>query len=86
MGIGESLKKILPVTEVKGYYVQNNVENFKDWRTPSTIVGLNIGYNFKGAVVGFDYRWSFRDLDGSGKIDQPNETFKTIGFRTAVNF
>jgi len=86
LGIGQTLKKLIPLSEVKGYYYQDNVQDFKQWKTPNTIAGLTVGYNFKGAVVGLDYRWTFQDLDGSGKIDQPNETIKTIGFRTAVNF
>jgi len=86
LSMGENLKKLISFGEVKGYYVQNNVQDFTEWRTPSTLVGYTIGYNYKGAVVGFDYRWAFQDLDGNGKIKGSNEVLKTISFRTAITF
>lgn len=84
--MGEALKKLISFGDVKGYYIQNNVQDFREWKTPSTIMGYTIGYNYKGAIVGFDYRWTFQDLDGSGKIRGDNEVFKTISFRTAISF
>ncbi len=84
--MGDALKKMISFADVKGYYIQNNVQDFKEWKTPSTLVGVNIGYNYKGAIVGFDYRWTFQDIDGNGFIRGKNETFKTISFRTAFMF
>jgi hypothetical protein len=49
-------------------------------------MGFNIGYNYKGAIVGIDYRWTFQDMDGNGSIKGSDETIKTISFRTAVTF
>lgn len=84
--LGEAFKKIVSFADVKGYYVQNNVQDFREWKTPSTIMGATVGYNFKGAIMGIDYRWAFQDIDGDGVIRGDNETFKTISFKTAVNF
>ena len=86
LAMGENLKKLISFGEVKGYYVQNNVQDFTEWRTPSTIVGYTMGYNYKGAIIGFDYRWAFQDLDGSGTIRGSKEVLKTISFRTAITF
>ncbi len=84
--MGEALKKMISFADVKGYYVQNNVQDFREWKTPSTIMGYTVGYNYKGAIIGIDYRWTFQDLDGSGKIRGDKEVFKTISFRTAISF
>ncbi|MHC1704519.1 MAG: hypothetical protein AB9846_11475 [Tenuifilaceae bacterium] len=84
--MGETLKKMISFADVKGYYIQNNVQDFKVWKTPSTIMGYQVGYNYKGAIIGIDYRWAFQDLDGSGKIKGSKEIMKTISFRTAVSF
>ncbi len=84
--MGETLKKMISFADVKGYYIQNNVQDFREWKTPSTIMGYTIGYNYKGAIIGIDYRWTFQDLDGSGKIRGDEEVVKTISFRTAVSF
>lgn len=84
--MGESLKKILHFADLKGYYIQNNVQDFRVWKTPSTLMGYTIGYNYKGATIGFDYRWTFRDTDGNGVIRGDKEIIKTISFRTAITF
>lgn len=84
--MGETLKNMLHFADVKGYYIQNNVQDFKEWKTPSSLVGFSVGYNYKGAIVGLDYRWTFQDLDGNGIIRGNDETIKTISFRTAVTF
>ncbi len=83
----ELTPKLLPKdARAKGYYIQNNVQDFRQWKTPSTIMGYTLEYNFNGVNLGFDYRFTFQDLDGSGKIDQPNETIKTFGLKTAIKF
>lgn len=83
--LGEKLQAQIPVN-AKGYYYQNNVENFKEWKTPSTILGYMVGYNMNGVEVGFDYRYTFQDLDGNGLIRGDEETNKTIGLRTSMRF
>ncbi len=86
VNIGQSLKQLLPISEFKAYYVQNNVQDFKEWKTPSTVMGILIGYNFSGANIGLEYRYNFHDINGDGLIRGTDETIKTIGFRTTVNF
>lgn len=84
--MGETLKKMIHFADVKGYYIQNNVQDFRELKTPSTIMGYTVGYNYKGAIMGIDYRWTFQDLNGNGLIRGSKEVFKTISFRTAVSF
>jgi hypothetical protein len=84
--MGETLKKMISFADVKGYYIQNNVQDFREFKSPSALMGFNVGYNYKGAIVGIDYRWTYQDLDGNGLIRGKEETFKTISFRTAISF
>ncbi len=84
--LGESLKKIIPFGDVRGYYIQNNVQDFQEWKTSSTLLGYKVGYNFKGAMIGMDFRYTFQDLDGNGKIRGDNETIRTISFNTSISF
>lgn len=86
LSMGETLKKMISFGDVKAYYVHNNVQDFKEWKTPSSIMGATVGYNYKGAIVGVDYRWAFQDKDGNGLIRGKNEVLKTISFRTALSF
>jgi hypothetical protein len=72
--------------DLKAYYFQDNVQDFTQWKTPSTVMGLLLGYDVNGVTMGIDYRFTFKDLDGSGFIDQADETIKTIAFRTRVTF
>lgn len=86
VGIGDKLKEIIPV-DVKGYYYQSNVEDFTTWKTPSTILGYTLAYKIKGTVsMGFDFRYTFKDLDGSGEINGSDEMIKTIGLKSSVTF
>jgi len=79
--------KLVPVIhEAKAYYVQNNVENFKEWKTPSTVMGYIMSYDFNGTVVGLDYRYTFRDVNGDNKISGKEETIKTFGISTKMTF
>jgi len=83
----ELTPKLLPKdASAKGYYIQNNVQDFRQWKTSSTIMGYTLEYNFNGVNLGFDYRFTFQDLDGSGKIDSPKETIKTFGLKTSIKF
>ena len=83
-----SLKeKLLPVIhEAKAYYVQNNVKNFKEWKTPSTIMGYVMSYDFNGTIIGLDYRYTFQDINGDDKISGDDEIIKTFSFSTKMNF
>jgi len=74
------------ISTAKAYYFQDNVENFKEWKTPSTMMGYIVGYNMKGVNIGFDYRFSFQDKDGDGLIRGSEETIKSIGLRAGMTF
>jgi hypothetical protein len=83
--INENL--IPKLASAKTYYMQNNVEDFKEWKTPSTVLGYVIGYNIaEGTSIYFDYRYTFQDMDGDGEISGKNETVKTISMTTKVVF
>jgi hypothetical protein len=83
----ELTPKLLPKdASAKAYYIQNNVENFKEWKTPSTIMGYTLEYNFNGVNLGFDYRYTFQDLNGDGLIKGTDENVKTFGLKTAITF
>jgi hypothetical protein len=75
-------KKLIPgINDAKAYYLQNNVQDFQNWKTPSTILGYILDYNIGGAAVGFEYRYNFQ-YDATGQI----QTLKTILLRTSVKF
>ncbi len=74
------------IKSLEAYYLQNNVEDFQEWRTPSTVIGAIFDYNVGGATMGIDYRLTFQDRDGDGLIRGSEETIKTISFRTRVTF
>ncbi len=79
---------LLPfINEAKAYYFQNNVADFKEWKTPSTIMGymIALGVN-KGVSVVFDYRYTFQDIDGNGKIDGTEETIETFSISSTAKF
>jgi hypothetical protein len=83
----ELMPKLLPKdAHLKAYYVQNNVENFKYWKTPSTIMGYQVNYDFNGISLGFDYRYTFQDIDGNGMISGAKETLKSFGLTTSMKF
>ena len=75
------------ISMAKAYYMQNNVEDFKEWKTPSTIMGYSLGYNVnEGTAIIFDYKYTFEDMNGDGEISGDNETIKTISISTAIKF
>lgn len=84
-GLGDQLQKMLPV-KFNGYYVQDNVEDFSEWKTPSTLIGALLMYNYKGVDMGFDYRFTFQDMNGDGLIRETDETIKSIAVKAGVKF
>ena len=81
-------EKLIPkLAAAKAYYMQNNVEDFTEWKTPSTVLGYVLGYNIaEGTAIYFDYRFTFQDMNGDGEIIGKNETIKTIGISTKITF
>ncbi len=100
-GSGEDIKSVKSLTgefalaenlvpklaAAKAYYMQNNVENFKEWKTPSTVLGYILGYDIaEGTAIFFDYRYTFQDMNGDGVIKGKEETIKTISISTKIMF
>jgi hypothetical protein len=81
-------EKLIPkLAAAKAYYMQNNVQDFKEWKTPSTVLGYVLGYNVaEGTAIYFDYRFTFEDANGDGDIKGDKETVKTIGISTKITF
>jgi len=81
-------EKLIPkLAAAKAYYMQNNVEDFTEWKTPSTVLGYVLGYNVAvGTAIYFDYRFTFEDANGDGEIKGDKETVKTIGISTKITF
>lgn len=74
------------LVDAKAYYIQNNVQDFREWKSPGSVAGYTIGYNIKGATIGFDYRFTFVDKNGDGLIRGSEETIRTFGFKTSMRF
>jgi hypothetical protein len=80
-------EKLIPNLSIgKAYYVQNNVQDFQQWKTPSTEMGYILEYKISGIGMGFQYRFNFIDKNGDGKISGSDETIKTIGLRAGMTF
>jgi len=76
-GIKDDL--IPKVAKVRGYYIQNNVENLTTFKTPSTIMGAVVGFKLgAGTLVSFNYQLTFDDKNGDGNVNGSEETIKTI--------
>ena len=75
------------ISMAKAYYMQDNVVDLSEWKTPSTIMGYSLGYNVNdGTAIIFDYKYTFEDMNGDGEISGDNETIKTISISTAIKF
>ena len=81
-------KNVIPkLSTAKVYYYQNNVDDFSEWKTPSTVMGYIIGFGLtSGASVNFNFRYTFEDKNGDGKIHGNEETLKSVGIGTTVIF
>lgn len=74
------------IKSLNAYYLQNNVQDFREWKTPSTVMGVIFDYNVGGVTMGIDYRLTFQDRNGDGLIRESAETIKTMSFRTKMTF
>lgn len=81
-------KNLIPkISKAWAYYVQNNVENFKDIKTPSTVYGIVLGYNIgDGVSLDFNWRTTFDDINGNGKIDSRDEEIRSYGVSASMTF
>jgi hypothetical protein len=74
------------ISKAGAYYIQNNVQEiFK--KSEGTILGYKLGYEIGGgAMLVLDFRQTYRDVNGDGKISGSNETVKTTLIQTAFAF
>lgn len=67
------------------YYQQRNVPNPFDFKyTEGTIMGYKAGIEISsGLMLNYTFQRSFRDLDGDGDVDSPNETINLTTIETS---
>ncbi len=79
--------RFLPkINRAGAYYYQNNaIDLFK--KTEGTILGYRIEYEISpSASLLLDFRQTYRDVNGDGKISGSNETIKTTQIQTVMRF
>ncbi len=70
------------INRAGAYYMQNNAEKLFR-KTEGTIVGYRLEYEISGgASLLFDYRITYRDLNGNGKL----EPVRTTNIQTVMHF
>ncbi|NOX87555.1 MAG: hypothetical protein GXO77_00890 [Calditrichaeota bacterium] len=74
------------ISRAGAYYYQNNARKlFK--KTEGTILGYRIEYEISpSAALLLDFRQTYRDVNGDGKISGSNETVKTTNIQTVLRF
>jgi len=80
---------IIPKIKTAGaYFYQNNTGLKKIFdKTEGTILGYKFGYDIGGgAALVFDFRQTFRDKNGDGRIKGSNETIKSTVIQTVFTF
>jgi hypothetical protein len=74
------------VKGAKAFLNRMNVGDPWDLKSEGTLMGYQLSIDMGGALLTWNYRQSFRDLDGSGIIDQDNETITTVSIETGISF
>lgn len=83
------IANIIPKIRTAGaYYYQNNTSLNKIFsRTEGTILGYRLGYDIGGgAALVLDFRQTYRDKNGDGRIKGSNEVVKTTLIQTVFTF
>jgi hypothetical protein len=72
------------ISKAGAYYYQNNARDlFK--KTEGTVLGYRFGYEIaSGATLLLDFRQTYRDRNGDGKISGPDETVKITSIQTVI--
>jgi hypothetical protein len=80
-------RELIPViSKAKAYYVQNNVEKL-EWKTESTVMGGVIGIGMgPGLSIDFNYRITYEDKNGDGKIRGGDEEITNVSVSTSAVF
>ena len=81
-------KSISKIKMAEGYYQQRNVPNpFNFALSETTILGYRLGLELgNGMILTYNFRRSFRDLDGDGKVDGPDEQVNITSIETSFSF
>ena len=81
-------KPISRITNARWYYQQRNVPNpFEFEFTESTITGYRVGIKLgNGMILNYIFRRSFRDIDGDGEVNGPDETINMTSIETSFSF
>ncbi|MEE3152699.1 MAG: hypothetical protein VX279_01800 [Candidatus Neomarinimicrobiota bacterium] len=76
------------ITSARWYYQQRNVPNPFDFDyTESTITGYRVGIKLgNGMILNYIFRRSFRDINGDGKVNGPDETINMTSIETSFSF
>ena len=79
-----NVDRVPKISELSAYYQQTNVEKILDLWTESSLYGARVGYEMSpGVNLILNYRWTFRDLNGDGTINDNSERFKTFAIETS---
>lgn len=78
-----NLSKVPKLTELGAYYTQSGVKSLFDLRTPSTAHGIRLGYEMApGAELRLNWRTTYADRNGDGRIRGGDETDRTFAVET----
>jgi hypothetical protein len=76
------------INSAGAYYYKMNVKELRIVeKTEGTVFGYRFEYEIaSGAALILDFRTTYRDMNGNGKIDGDEETVKTTNIQTAFRF
>ena len=81
-------KSISKIKYARWFYQQQNVPNpFKFEPSESTVMGYRIGVDLgSGMILNYTFQRTYRDLNGDGKVDGPDEMINITAIETSFNF
>ncbi len=79
---------IIPkVKDARAYLTRMNVADPFNIKSEGTLMGYRVTAELAGGVtLTWDFRQTYRDLDGSGAIDHPDETITSTSIETGFSF
>ena len=80
-------KSISKIKNARWFYQQQNVPNpFKFEPSESTVMGYRIGVDLgSGMILNYTFQRTYRDLNGDGKVDGPDEMINITTIETSFN-
>ena len=81
-------KSISKIKYARWFYQQQNVPNpFKFEPSESTVMGYRIGVDLgSGMILNYSFQRTYRDLNGDGKLNGPDEMINITSIETSFNF